>query len=693
MKYTAFLHIAGLLNQKLHITPLLFGSLGLERRLGARLAPDDIDILVPEAFLDADWEQLEVLMESDGWRLVSISEHEFERDGIHAAFASLEDLRPFAGVDVSRIPEAEDRGVRYLLLELTDYLKVYRASEKDGYRKNVRQKQDFQKIRMIEKALQKTELLRIPNIPLPLDYTDAMLRKQAAKRLHIRPQEIKGIRLIRRAADARRDVHFIVTADVSADNPQAILRKLPANAGIRIEKPFVMPVYQKTAFQHRPVVIGAGPAGLFAAWVLAQAGAEPILLERGKPADERIRDVQHYYATGQLDPESNVQFGEGGAGTFSDGKLNTGTKSPQIRQVLHTFAECGAPEEILWQAKPHIGTDKLTECIPALRRRIEQAGGTVLFNAKCTGLTVADGRLVSVEYQHENTQKSLRTDYAVLAVGHSARDVFAWLNAMGLPMEQKAFSLGVRIEHRQADIDRFCWGDAAGHPALGAASYKLAAHTSEGRGVYSFCMCPGGVVQAAASEPETVVTNGMSNFARNAENANSALLVGITPADFGSDDILAGAALQQKIERAAFFAGGGTGKAPVTLLADFLKGQQSAALGNVQPSYPLGTVFARPESCLPEFVCRSLREGIPLLERQLHGFLQPDAVLTAPETRSSSPVRILRDPATLQAVTAAGLYPCGEGAGYAGGIVSAAADGIRCAEAILAAGGKCTPAS
>lgn len=527
-------------------------------------------------------------------------------------------------------------------------------------------------------------MLRIPNIPLPLDYTDDMLRRQAAKALRIPPQEITALTLVRRAVDARKQVHFIATVDVTVQHENAVRKRLPKNTNIQQIQPFCMPKYSQKTLPRRPVVIGAGPAGLFAAWVLAQAGTCPILLERGKPVSERQRSVQYYYQTGALDPESNVQFGEGGAGTFSDGKLNTGTKDPRIRQVLQTLAECGAPEEILWQAKPHIGTDKLAECIPNLRKRIEAAGGTVLFSAKCTGLTAAAGKLVSVEYEQNGTKRSLRTDHTILAVGHSARDVFAWLNAMHLPMEQKPFSLGVRIEHRQSDIDRFCYGAAAGHPALGAASYKLAAHTAEGRGVYSFCMCPGGTVQAAASEPETVVTNGMSCFARDLENANSALLVGITPKDFGSADVLAGVELQRRIERAAYEAGGCTGKAPVTLLADFLKGQQSAALGNVAPSYPLGTVFARPECCLPEFVCAALRAGIPLLERHLRGFLQPDAVLTAPETRSSSPVRVLRHPETLEAPTVAGLYPCGEGAGYAGGIVSAAVDGIRCAERVIA---------
>ncbi|MBQ8922822.1 MAG: hypothetical protein IJ060_11820 [Oscillospiraceae bacterium] len=527
-------------------------------------------------------------------------------------------------------------------------------------------------------------MLRIQDLSLPLSYTEDDLRQRVSAVLRCGQDALRTVRLVRLAVDARKQVHFTASADVTVQDEEAVLRRLPESAKVQKVQPFVMPHYKKCSLPHPPVVIGAGPGGLFAAWILAQAGLCPVLLERGRPVAERQRAVQHYYMTGQLDPECNVQFGEGGAGTFSDGKLNTGTKDPRIRQVLETFVSCGAPEEILWQAKPHIGTDRLAVCIPALRRQIEAAGGTVLFGAKCTGMTAENGRLVSVEYSKDGAMQSLRTDCAVLAVGHSARDIFEWALRAGLPMEQKPFSLGVRIEHLQRDIDRFCYGKAAGHPALGAASYKLAAHTKSGRGVYTFCMCPGGTVQAAASEPETVVTNGMSLFSRDGENANSALLVGISPADFGAEDVLAGVRLQRRIEQAAFRAGGGTGKAPVILLADFLKRQKSAAFGSVQPSYPLGTVFAEPECCLPEFVCESLREGIPLLERRLHGFVQPDAVLTAPETRSSSPVRLLRDPETLESAGMRGLYPCGEGAGYAGGIVSAAVDGIRIAERILA---------
>lgn len=526
-------------------------------------------------------------------------------------------------------------------------------------------------------------MLRLNNVALPLGYQAADLPKIAADALKVKLNVIQSVKLAKRSVDARKEVQFIASLDIQAENEAEILRRCTKNKNLQQVSPFVMPSYPKCKMAHPPVIIGCGPAGLFAADVLAQAGLCPILLERGKPVAERQKSVAAYQKTGVLDPDCNVQFGEGGAGTFSDGKLNTGTKDPRIRQVLQTFTECGAPEEILWQAKPHIGTDKLAVCIPNLRQRIEANGGTVKFGAKCVGFTAQNGKLISVEYEQGGKRESLRTDAAIFAVGHSARDVFAMFREMSMAMEQKPFSLGVRIEHLQADIDRMCYGKAAGHPALGAASYKLAAHLPSGRGIYTFCMCPGGVVQAAASEPETVVTNGMSCFARDTKNANSALLVGISPADFGSDDVLAGVALQRKIEQAAYHAGGESGKAPVTLLGDFLKNQQPRVFGDVAPSYPLGTVFAKPECCLPAFVCDSLREALPKLDAHLHGFLRSDAVLTAPETRSSSPVRVLRSMETLESLTVAGLYPCGEGAGYAGGIVSAAVDGIKCAEMLI----------
>lgn len=529
-------------------------------------------------------------------------------------------------------------------------------------------------------------MLRITNLKLPLSYTERTLADAAAKALGISAEALKTVTPVRRAVDARKEVCFVATVDVTVANEDkllSVLRRKGADKNIAQVQPYRLPRYEKVCCGKRPVVIGCGPAGLFAAWILAQAGARPILLERGQNVQKRMEALHIYHTTGKLDPECNLQFGEGGAGTFSDGKLNTGTKDPRIRQVLQTFVNCGAPEEILWNAKPHIGTDRLAVCIPALRQNIETLGGEVRFGAKCTALHAENGTLRGVEYLQNGEMIQMETDCVVLAIGHSARDLFQTLCDSGLPMAQKAFSLGVRIEHLQADIDRFCYGKAAGHPALGAASYKLAVHLPDGRGVYSFCMCPGGTVQAAASELNTVVTNGMSRFARDERNANSALLVGITPEDFGDDSPLAGIALQRKIEQAAFRAGGSMGAAPVILAEDLVNGKVSSGFGRITPTYPIGTKFATLEETLPDFICNALRQALPLFDRQLHGFYQPDAVLTAPETRSSSPVRLLRDPQTLESVGMRGLYPCGEGAGYAGGIVSAAVDGIRCAEKIL----------
>lgn len=529
-------------------------------------------------------------------------------------------------------------------------------------------------------------MLRITNLKLPLSYTEEVLYQVAADALKIAPEMLHTVALARRAVDARKDVCFVATVDVTMDNEKRILAALQRKGkgkNITEVQPYHMPSYPSCTRKLRPVVVGCGPAGLFAAYVLAQAGTAPILLERGKTVQDRTAALETYHKTGVLDPECNLQFGEGGAGTFSDGKLNTGTKNPRIRQVLQTFTACGAPDEILWQAKPHIGTDKLAVCIPTLRKKIESLGGEVRFGAKCTAIHGEKGILRGITYVQNGITHNLQTDAVILAIGHSARDLFTTLYEMQLPMEQKAFSLGVRIEHLQTDIDRFCYGKAVGHPALEAASYKLAVHLPNGRGVYSFCMCPGGTVQAAASEPNTVVTNGMSRFARDERNANSALLVGISPADFEGDSPLAGMALQRKIEQAAYRAGGATGAAPVILAEDLIQHKTSTGFGRVAPSYPLGTKFAALEETLPLFVCDALRDALPLLNRQLHGFYQPDAVLTAPETRSSSPVRLLRDPLTLQSLGLQGLYPCGEGAGYAGGIVSAAVDGIQCAEKLL----------
>ncbi len=522
-------------------------------------------------------------------------------------------------------------------------------------------------------------MLQVSGLSLPLDYTEDILRQKAAAVLGVKPGALLTCSLAKRSVDARQKdhVHFSAAVQVTLADEAAVLnsRRCRRTQVTAVNKmPYIIPPLAMPP-RIRPIVVGSGPAGLFAALTLAQAGAQPLLIERGGDVDSRRQAVDTFHRTGVLDTVSNVQFGEGGAGTFSDGKLNSGIKDPRSRHVLETFVAAGAPTEILWQAAPHIGTDKLIDTVRGMRKEIERLGGEVRFFTCLTDIVLQDGRLSSVIV---NGEEEIPCHTLILAVGHSARDTAEMLYRRGVPMEQKPFAVGVRVEHPRDMIDHSQYGPAAGHPALGAASYRLHCRPDGGRGVFTFCMCPGGEVVAAASEEGGVAVNGMSYHARDGRNSNSALLVGVEPADFGGAHPLAGFEFQRRMERAAYELGGGGYKAPAQLIGDFLQDRASTSLGEVTPSYQPGVTLTDLRGCLPDFVTASLKLALPILGRQIHGFDRPDGVLTGVESRSSSPVRLVRDEVCRSSVE--GIYPCGEGAGYAGGILSAAVDGIRCAE-------------
>jgi len=544
-------------------------------------------------------------------------------------------------------------------------------------------------------------MLRLTEVRLGLNHREAELKAAILRALGISEPELLGYRIRRRGYDARKsgEVVFVYTLNAAVRDEAALLQRFKHSQHIRKapDETYHYPVQAPANIKTRPVVIGTGPCGLFAGLSLARMGFRPLILERGKSVRDRTQDVWGFWRERHLNPESNVQFGEGGAGTFSDGKLHTGIKDRghHIKKILQDFVDAGAPEEILYISKPHIGTLRLVKVVENLRHKIVELGGEIRFESHVTDIIIEDGdvqgrtsaargrmpRTAAVRGVTLANGEFIATDHVVLAAGHSARDTFEMLHARGVHIEPKPFSIGFRIEHPQTLINRCRLGSEAAHPMLGAADYKLVHHCHNSRDVYSFCMCPGGQVVAASSEEGRVVTNGMSHYSRNERNANAGIVVGITPADFGADHPLAGIALQRQLEEKAFRLGGANYNAPAQLVGDFLAGRPSTGPGLVIPSYTPGITWTDLGQALPDYAIAAIREALPAFEKSLKGFAMSDAVLTAVETRTSSPIRIVRDE-NFESTNTKGLFPAGEGAGFAGGIISAAVDGMKIAEAV-----------
>lgn len=531
-------------------------------------------------------------------------------------------------------------------------------------------------------------MLRLTDIKLPLDHDEQALESAILDKLKISKDQLISFNLFKRGYDARnnKNIQLIYTLDVEVKQQDELLQQFNKDSHVRLtpDMTYKFVAEAPANMEHRPVVVGLGPCGLFAALILAQMGFKPIILERGKEVRERTKDTFGFWRKKALNPESNVQFGEGGAGTFSDGKLYSQVKDRKHygRKVLNEFVAAGAPEEIMYVSKPHIGTFKLVNMVEKMREKIISLGGEFRFSTRVEKLDLDSvGENYKIKGLHLSGGEYLECDKVVLAIGHSARDTFTSLFEQGVYIEAKPFSVGFRIEHEQSMIDKRRFGDNAGNPILGAADYKLVHHCKNGRTVYSFCMCPGGTVVAAASEPGKVVTNGMSQYSRHERNANSAIVVGITPEEDFPGHPLAGIELQRSLEELAFHVGGENYHAPAQLIGDFLAGKSSDEVGEVKPSYTPGITLTDLSKVVPDFVSNAIREAIPAFDRQIKGFAKNDGLLTGVETRTSSPICIKRDE-DYQSINVQGLYPAGEGAGYAGGIWSAGIDGIRVAEAV-----------